>query len=158
MCHGPHGETARSFAAMWRAAAPAASAEHPPSSSSSSAAAASSSAAAVGTAAAGPGVEKALAEIRARVAAANTAPPEKPAGKPPKKAKGAKGASTLCVGDAVEAHFGVLEAEQWWPAVVTKVWASGEMDVRYDDGDVELKKPASRVRALSTFDSRTAAR
>ena len=48
----------------------------------------------------------------------------------------------------MEAHFGVLEAEQWWPAVVTKVWASGEMDVRYDDGDVELKKPASRVRAL----------
>ena len=42
--------------------------------------------------------------------------------------------------EQVEAHFGVLEAEQWWPAVVTKVWASGEMDVRYDDGDVELKK------------------
>ena len=112
MCHGPHGETARSFAAMWRAAAPGASAEHPPSSSSFAAAAASSSAA--GTTAAGPGVEKALVEIRARIAAANTAPPEKPAGKPPKKAKGAngageegsgrnaKGARALCVGDAVE--------------------------------------------------------
>ena len=113
MCHGPHGETARSFAAMWRAAAPGASAEQSSSSSCAAAAAAASSSAA-GTTAAGPGVEKALAEIRARVAAANTAPPEKPAGKPPKKAKGAngageegsgrnaKGARALCVGDAVE--------------------------------------------------------
>ena len=33
-----------------------------------------------------------------------------------------------------QAHFGHVEVEQWWPAIVTKVWGSGEMDVRYDDG------------------------
>ena len=55
----------------------------------------------------------------------------------------------LCVGDAVEAHYGDVEAELWWPAVVTRVWSSGDMDVCYDDGDVELQKPHRRVRAAA---------
>ena len=69
----------------------------------------------------------------------------KPKGGKPKRRLGA----ALCVGDAVEAHYGEVEAELWWPAVVTKVWRSGEMDVRYDDGDVELQKPHRRVRAAA---------
>ena len=65
------------------------------------------------------------------------------AGNKPKRTLGA----VLCVGDEVEAHYGEIEAELWWPATVTKVWSSGDMDVRYDDGDVELQKPRRRVRA-----------
>ena len=66
-------------------------------------------------------------------------------GAKPKRRLGA----VLCVGDAVEAHYGDVEAELWWPAVVTRVWSSGDMDVRYDDGDVELQKPRRRVRAAT---------
>ena len=64
VCRGPNGESAKSRAAMWRAAAPGASSEGAP------------------EAPAGSGVEKALAEIRSRASAASP-PPEKR----PKKAK-----------------------------------------------------------------------
>ena len=54
----------------------------------------------------------------------------------------------LCVGDAVEAQFGTGEREQWWPGTIAQLWSNGDVDVRYDDGDVEEQKPRSRVRPL----------
>ena len=54
----------------------------------------------------------------------------------------------LCVGDAVEAHFGTGERELWWPGTIAQLWSNGDVDVRYDDGDVEEQKPRSRVRPL----------
>ena len=52
------------------------------------------------------------------------------------------------VNDAVEAQFGSSEDELWWPATITQVWSNGDVDVLYDDGDVERQKPRCRVRPL----------
>ena len=54
----------------------------------------------------------------------------------------------LCVGDAVEAQYGTGERELWWPGTIAQLWSNGDVDVRYDDGDVEEQKPRSRVRPL----------
>ena len=54
----------------------------------------------------------------------------------------------LRVGDAVEGQFGTDMKELWWPGTITKVWRGGKVDVQYDDGDTELKKPPNRVRRL----------
>ena len=54
----------------------------------------------------------------------------------------------LRVGDAVEGQYGTDSTELWWPGTVTRVWRGGNVDVRYDDGDTELRKLPSRVRRL----------
>ena len=54
----------------------------------------------------------------------------------------------LRVGDSVEGQYGTDKSELWWPGTITRVWRSGDVDVRYDDGDVELQKLRSRVRLL----------
>ena len=54
----------------------------------------------------------------------------------------------LRVGDAIEGQYGTDKSELWWPGTVTRVWRGGKVDVRYDDGDTELKKAPSRVRRL----------
>ena len=43
----------------------------------------------------------------------------------------------LRVGDSVEGQYGTDKSELWWPGTITRV-RSGSVDVRYDDGDVEL--------------------
>ena len=52
------------------------------------------------------------------------------------------------VGDRVKAHFGVDEDELWFPGTVHKVRKDGSVDVAYDDGDFEKRKPLARVRPL----------
>ena len=52
------------------------------------------------------------------------------------------------VGDRVKAHFGVDEDEAWFPGTVHKVRKDGSVDVAYDDGDFEKRKPLARVRPL----------
>eukprot|EP00900_Chrysochromulina_parva_P022369 jgi/Chrpa1/4766/Chrysochromulina_OHIO_Genome00013097-RA len=52
----------------------------------------------------------------------------------------------LFVGARVEAQFGVADAEAWWPGTITQLWANGDVDVQYDDGDFEARKPRRRVR------------
>ena len=52
------------------------------------------------------------------------------------------------VGDRVEAQFGLDDDELWWPGTVHKVRKGGCVDVAYDDGDFEKRKPLSRVRPL----------
>jgi len=55
----------------------------------------------------------------------------------------------LHVGQRVLAHYGKDEDELWWPGTVLTAHRSGHADVRYDDGDIECKKPSSRLRPLT---------
>ena len=52
----------------------------------------------------------------------------------------------LFVGARVEAQFGIVDAEAWWPGTITQLWTNGDVDVQYDDGDFEARKPRRRVR------------
>ena len=39
-----------------------------------------------------------------------------------------------------------MDAEAWWPGTITQLWTNGDVDVQYDDGDFEARKPRRRVR------------
>ena len=52
----------------------------------------------------------------------------------------------LFVGARVEAQYGISDDEAWRPGTLARLWTNGDMDVLYDDGDFEARKPRRRVR------------
>jgi hypothetical protein len=56
------------------------------------------------------------------------------------------GERELVVGSRVEAHYGISDDEAWWPGTITRLCTNGDVDVQYDDGDFEARKPRRRVR------------
>ena len=55
-------------------------------------------------------------------------------------------AHPMRVGTKVIAKFGTDEDERWWPGTIVHLHHDGLIDVKYDDGDKETRKPLSRVR------------
>ena len=47
-----------------------------------------------------------------------------------------------------QAQFGLDADELWWPGTVHKLRKGGCVDIAYDDGDFEKRKPLFRVRPL----------
>jgi hypothetical protein len=48
----------------------------------------------------------------------------------------------------IQAQFGLDADELWWPGTVRKLRKGGCVDIAYDDGDFEKRKPLARVRPL----------
>ena len=48
----------------------------------------------------------------------------------------------------MQVQFGLDPDELWWPGTVHRLRSAGHVDVEYDDGDFERRKPLSRVRPL----------